>query len=60
MQDLGHPVCGDIKYGKGDDPIGRLALHAFRLNFYHPILGDHMSFETPVPKIFLTVFKGGE
>jgi 23S rRNA pseudouridine1911/1915/1917 synthase len=60
MQDLGHPVCGDIKYGNGDDPIGRLALHAFRLNFYHPILGDHMSFETPVPKIFLTVFKGGE
>lgn len=60
LQDLGHPVCGDIKYGNGDDPIGRLALHAFRLNFYHPILGDHMSFETPVPKIFLTVFKGGE
>lgn len=60
MQDLGHPVCGDIKYGNGDDPIGRLALHAFRLNFYHPILGDHMTFETAIPKTFLTVFKGGE
>ena len=60
MQDLGHPVCGDIKYGNGDDPIGRLALHAFRLNFYHPILGDHMTFETPCPKTFLTVFKSQE
>lgn len=52
MQDLGHPVCGDIKYGNGDDPIGRLALHAFRLHFYHPITGEHLKFETPVPANF--------
>lgn len=52
MQDLGHPVCGDTKYGNGDDPIGRLALHAFRLNFYHPITGEPLHFETGVPKGF--------
>lgn len=52
MQDLGCPVCGDIKYGNGDDPIGRLALHAFRLNFYHPITGEPLAFETDVPKKF--------
>lgn len=52
MQDLGHPVCGDTKYGNGDDPIGRLALHAFRLNFYHPITGEPLHFETGVPKSF--------
>lgn len=57
LQDLGHPVCGDIKYGNGDNPIGRLALHAFRLNFYHPITGEHMSFETPCPKSFKAVFR---
>ena len=56
MQDLGHPVCGDIKYGNGDNPIGRLALHAYRLNFYHPITGEHLSFETPCPKAFKAVF----
>lgn len=56
LQDLGHPVCGDIKYGNGDNPIGRLALHAFRLNFYHPITGEHMTFETPCPKSFKAVF----
>lgn len=57
MQDLNHPVCGDVKYGNGDNPIGRLALHAFRLNFYHPITREHLSFETPWPKSFAAVFK---
>lgn len=59
LQDLRHPVCGDIKYGNGDDPCGRLCLHAFRLDFYHPITGEHLHFETPLPKAFLTVFKAG-
>ena len=52
MADLGHPVCGDTKYGNGDDPIHRLALHAYRLHFYHPITGEHLRFETPIPKPF--------
>lgn len=52
MQELGHPVCGDIKYGNGDNPIGRLALHAYRLNFYHPITGEPLRFETNVPRGF--------
>jgi len=56
LQSLGHPVCGDIKYGNGDDPIGRLALHAFRLDFYHPITGEPLHFETPVPKSFMQAF----
>lgn len=56
LQDLGHPVCGDIKYGNGDDPCGRLCLHAFRLNFYHPITGEHLHFETPAPRAFASVF----
>lgn len=57
MQDLGCPVCGDVKYGNGDDPIGRLALHAFRLNFFHPITREPMRFETAVPKNFALVLK---
>lgn len=60
LQDLQHPVCGDIKYGNGDDPCGRLCLHAFRLNFHHPITGEHMHFETPVPRAFTSVFKGDD
>ena len=29
--DMGHPVCGDTKYGNGDDPLHRLCLHAWLL-----------------------------
>lgn len=57
MKDLGHPIVGDQKYGNGTNYIGRLALHAYRLNFYHPITGDVMEFETPFPKKFVHLFK---
>jgi len=60
LQDLGHPVCGDRKYGDGADPIGRLALHAFRLCFYHPVTRELLRFETDVPKSFLSVFSKNE
>ena len=56
MQDIGHPVVGDSKYGNGSDPIGRLGLHAYRLNFYHPITGEPMEFETPFPTLFTKLF----
>lgn len=57
MQDIGHPVCGDRKYGDGFDPIGRLCLHAYRLNFYHPRTGERMDFETPFPSSFMNLFQ---
>ena len=47
----------DTLFPNGDDPCGRLCLHAFRLDFRHPITGEHMHFETPMPKAFLSVFK---
>lgn len=56
MQDLGHPIIGDSKYGNGVDPIGRLGLHAYRLNFFHPITGERMNFETPFPTLFKKLF----
>lgn len=55
--DLGHPVCGDVKYGNGDDPVGRLCLHAFRLCFYHPVTQRPMEFETDFPQAFKNLFK---
>ena len=56
MQDLHHPVLGDIKYGDGNNPLGRLALHAFKLSFYHPVTGDLLEFETPYPSSFKKLF----
>lgn len=56
MSDLGYPVAGDVKYGNGRNPIGRLALHAYRLNFTHPRTGEFMDFETPFPTAFMNLF----
>lgn len=56
MNDLKHPVLGDVKYGDGNNPLGRLALHAFKLSFYHPITGELMAFETPYPSAFKKLF----
>lgn len=55
--DMGHPVCGDIKYGNGDNPLNRLCLHAYLLCFYHPVTGEQMEFETPTPTTFKRLFK---
>lgn len=52
MSELGHPVVGDERYGSTTDPLGRLALHAFKLCFYHPVTGQLMEFETPYPGNF--------
>ena len=55
--DMGHPVCGDPKYGNGDDPLHRLCLHAWLLCFNHPMTGEAMEFETPVPVSFKQLFR---
>lgn len=54
--DMGHPVCGDPKYGNGDDPIGRLCLHAYVLCFYHPVTHQPMEFQTQIPQKFTELF----
>jgi 23S rRNA pseudouridine1911/1915/1917 synthase len=54
--DMGHPVCGDMKYGNGDDPLGRLCLHAYVLCFYHPVTHAKMEFETLIPQTFRSLF----
>lgn len=52
MKDLGHPICGDRKYGAGVSPIHRVALHAQTLRFVHPITRKDMNFTTPIPAPF--------
>lgn len=43
----GYPILGDQKYG--DTSSGRLHLHAYGLDFIHPITSKKMSFKSPVP-----------
>lgn len=59
---LGHPVLGDRRHGprRGERLAGipplprtlrppRMALHAAVLGFVHPVTGESMRFESPVP-----------
>ena len=52
MADIGHPVVGDPKYGNGDNSLGRLCLHAYRLCFHHPLKHKDLEFDTPFPAVF--------
>jgi len=56
LQDIGHSIIGDKKYGSTTNPIGRLGLHAHILAFQHPTSGQIMRFETEIPKKFTSLF----
>lgn len=48
---LGHPLTGDFLYGtESPDLIPRAALHAWGLQFPHPITGQPLSFHAPLPQ----------
>lgn len=49
---IGHPVAGDRKYGAETDPMKRLALHAYRLFFSHPLTKKRLEFESKPPHVF--------
>jgi len=57
MKDIGHPVLGDKKYGADQNPMRRLALHAHILGFRHPVSGENLRFEAPVPGQFYRLFE---
>jgi len=52
-----HPLIGDVRYGKGDHNrlfrerfgLHRLALHAARLSFDHPLSGERVTVTAPIP-----------
>ncbi|MCX8514550.1 MAG: hypothetical protein RL017_392 [Pseudomonadota bacterium] len=56
LQHLGHPIVGDEKYGNFDlnkkfykDGCKRMFLHAYKVEFMHPILNTKLSIEAPLP-----------
>jgi len=56
MQEIGHPIIGDTKYGSSVNPLRRLGLHAQVLAFTHPRTGKPCRFETDIPDKFLRLF----
>ncbi|MGE5340116.1 MAG: RluA family pseudouridine synthase [Candidatus Omnitrophota bacterium] len=52
----GNPVLGDPTYGK-NHPFARLALHAYSVEFRHPITGVILQSFSPFPQIFRDFLK---
>lgn len=51
---IGHPVLGDGRYGGGGDDARALGLtrpflHAYRIAFDHPVTGERLELEDPLP-----------
>lgn len=50
LSHIGHPIAGDSLYGGRTDLIDRQALHAYHIEFSHPMSGERVSFDAPLPE----------
>ena len=63
MANIKHPLIGDPVYGKancGDallDAFPRQALHAYRLALVHPMSGEELHWESPLPADFASLLE---
>lgn len=57
MAEIGHPVVGDMVYsnGKNEFNIEGQMLHAYRLEFKHPITEKEMCLEASLPEYFKNI-----
>ncbi len=59
LSTIGYPIVGDGVYsnGKNEFNVEGQMLHAFRIEFTHPITGEKMKIEAPLPQYFEDVLK---
>jgi 23S rRNA pseudouridine1911/1915/1917 synthase len=65
MKYIGHPLVGDPKYGSrkspvtnnGENSLSGQALHAETLGFVHPVTGQKLHFEVPMPQDMQSLFE---
>lgn len=62
MSHIGHPVVNDPLYGWKKDhfPCEGQVLHSRTLDLRHPVTGEEMHFEAPLPDDFLACLKEAE
>jgi RluA family pseudouridine synthase len=53
----GWPIVGDRVYGAGDPMAGRQALHAWRVTLPHPVTGQRLDLESPLPGDLRALFE---
>lgn len=56
LNDLGYPILGDKKYSSIKEKAKRMYLHAYYLEFTHPITNNKLKFELDIPTDFLNTF----
>ncbi len=56
LSSLGHPLVGDVIYGKEDGTS--LMLHALELEVDHPLTHERLTFRSPLPSRFLAYVQG--
>lgn len=57
LSHIGHPIAGDALYEGRTDLIGRQALHAYYIEFDHPMSMKRMSFKAPLPDDIVKAIK---
>lgn len=59
MTSIGHPLLGDTVYGSSKNPfhLQGQTLHAMILGFRHPVTGEYIEFEAPLPDYFLKLLE---
>lgn len=59
MAEIGYPVVGDAVYSNGKNEFGieGQMLHAYKLEFMHPITNKHMELTAPLPQYFEEILK---
>ena len=59
LSHIGFPVIGDYIYSNGKNEFGVMGqcLHAKELEFKHPISGNDMKLQAPLPKYFENILK---
>lgn len=60
MAFVGHPIIGDPVYGTKKDrfsSIGGQCLHAAHLTLIHPVSGETMRFDAPLPEYFIEILE---
>ena len=56
---MGHPVVGDKEYGykKQKFNLNGQLLHAYKLEFTHPVTKERLTFTAPLPDYFEKTLK---
>ena len=52
LQDIGHPIVRDKKYGAKTNPLKRIGLHATTLEFLHPRTDKLVRYTVKPPRSF--------